>query len=165
MGAIGRNQSMMKKKILTFMFMFALGITTFAQDNVTLILWHPDGTTTDVELYKQPLVQFHNDSVFITSPVLDLKYDVKDVLRFTYKGEGTGISRSQSEVGFSQENGQIVFHGVKSPNQISLYTINGMRIPIRLVAADGKVSLSLSTIPQGVYILSVNGKTSKFTKK
>ena len=157
---------MMKKKyLLTLAMMLGMGIHALAQGNATLVLWHPGGTTTEVELYKQPRVQFMNDSVFITSTVLDMKYRADEVLRFSYKGEGTGIALPQSETVYSQEDGRLVFHGVKSTDHVALYNANGIRVPVRLSTSGDGMSLSLSSIPQGVYVLSVNGKTSKFTKK
>lgn len=155
----------MRKFLFALSIMLGLGIPVFAQGNATLVLWHPDGTTTDVELFNQPRVQFLNDSVFITSTVLALKYDAKDILRFSYKGNGTGISLPQSETNYEQENGQLVFNGVKLTDHVALYTTNGIRVPVRLSSVNGHVSLPLSSVPKGVYVLNVNGKTSKFTKK
>lgn len=155
----------MKKYLLTLAMILGLGIHSHAQGNATLVLWHANGTTTDVELFTQPRVQFLNDSVFITSTVLDLKYEAKDILRFSYKGNGTGISLPQSETNYQQENGQLVFNGVKLSDHVALYTTNGIRVPVRLSSVNGKVSLPLSSVPKGVYVLNVNGKTTKFTRK
>ena len=155
----------MKKYLLTLAMILGLGIHSHAQGNATLVLWHPDGMTTEVELYKQPRVQFLNDSVFITSTVLDLKFEAKEILRFSYKGKGTGIALPQSETNYMQENGQLLFNGVKLTDHVALYTTNGIRVPVRLSSVNGHVSLPLSSVPKGVYVLNVNGKTTKFTRK
>lgn len=155
----------MKKSLLIILLLLGTFLHVQAQNNATLVLWHPDGKTTDVELFTQPRVQFLNDSVFITSTVLDLKYEAKDILRFSYKGNGTGISLPQSETIYQQENGQLVFNGVKLSDRVALYTTNGIRVPVRLSSANGHVSLPLSSVPKGVYVLNVNGKTTKFTRK
>ena len=155
----------MKKSLLIILLLLGTFLHVQAQNNATLVLWHPDGKTTDVELFTQPRVQFLNDSVFITSTVLDLKYEAKDILRFSYKGNGTGIALPQSETNYQQENGQLVFNGVKLSDRVALYTTNGIRVPVRLSSANGHVSLPLSSVPKGVYVLNVNGKTTKFTRK
>ena len=155
----------MKKSLLIILQLLGTFLHVQAQNNATLVLWHPDGKTTDVELFTQPRVQFLNDSVFITSTVLDLKYEAKDILRFSYKGNGTGIALPQSETNYQQENGQLVFNGVKLSDRVALYTTNGIRVPVRLSSANGHVSLPLSSVPKGVYVLNVNGKTTKFTRK
>lgn len=145
--------------------LLGLFVPAQAQDNATLVLWLSDGTKTDIEVSQLPQIKFENDKVIITSSVLNMEYKAEEVLRFTYKGEGTAISPIQDEASVSQENGRLVFHGISSANQVSVYSTNGTRIPVSLSNNGGFYSLSLSTIPTGVYILKVNGKTSKFTKK
>lgn len=154
----------MKKLLTSVMLLIMTAMTSFAQGNATLVLWHADGTTTDVALYLMPKVAFQNDKVVITSAVLDMEYPKSNILRFTYKGSGTGIAAPKTEANYSQEGDRLVFHGVGSADKVVIYTTNGIRVPVRLSASGDGVTLSLSSIPQGVYVLSVNGKTSKFTR-
>ena len=130
----------------------------------TLVLHHADGSTTDVELFTQPQVKFQNDKVLITSTVLNMEFAKEDVLRFTYKGGSLSVSSPSAKSNVSQENGQLVFHGVKSTDKIAVYTVKGIRVPVSLRHSGTTATLPLSQIPQGVYLLSVNGRTSKFTK-
>ena len=147
---------------IALLLSIVFGVVVQAQ---TLVLWHSNGTTTDVELFTQPNVQFKNDKVLVTSSVINLEYDKQDVICFTYKGKNTGITSPAHDSDYSQENGQIVFHNVKSTNKIALYKANGIRVPVRLALQDNSVILSLSSIPSGIYLLNINGRTSKFTKK
>jgi len=155
----------MKRKLLIISLLLGTFLHVQAQNNVTLVLWHPDGTTTDVELFTKPNVFFRNDSVFVTSTVADLKFAQSDIRRFSYKGNGTGIALPQNEKNFTRENGQLVFNGVKTTDNIALYTVDGIRVPVQFTHHNGKVCLPLNVIPKGIYVLSVNGKTCKFTKK
>ena len=155
------------KRILTFLVLALMPmffLHSMAQGNATLVLWHADGTTTDVALYLMPKVEFQNDKVIITSTVLDMEYPKENILRFSYKGNGTGITTPKTEANYSQEGDRLVFHGITSIDKVAIYTTNGIRVPVHLTAAGEGVTLSLSSIPQGVYVLSVNGKTSKFTR-
>ena len=131
----------------------------------TLVLHHANGTTTDVELYNMPLIQFAGDKVSITSTVLDMEYPKEDVLRFTYRGSADAIKTVKAEADYSLEDGQLVFHGIKQSDDVAVYNASGVRVPARLLRHSDNVSLSLASIPAGVYVLSVNGKTSKFTKR
>ncbi len=151
----------MKRKRLMFLALLLVATGLRAQ---TLVLWHADGTTTDVELYTQPQVKFQDDKVVITSTVLSMEYAKADVLRFTYKGGSIAAGIPAAKASVSQENGQLVFHGVKAGEPIAVYTSNGIRIPVRLTRHGDSATLPLSAIPSGVYLLSVNGRTSKFTK-
>ena len=131
----------------------------------TLVLHHADGTTTDVELYTQPRIEFQNDRVLITSPVLSMDYAKTDVLRFTYKGSSLGVSTPRGEADYTHEQGQLVFHGMKKADKVAVYTANDIRVPVRLTRTGTDAVLPLSQIPQGVYLLSVKGRTFKFMRK
>lgn len=131
----------------------------------TLVLHHTDGTTTDIALYTHPNVTFTSDKLLISSPVLKMEYPAESVLRFTYKGGTTGITSPSVEADRSQENGQLVFHGVGKDDHIAVYTINGIRVPVSFVCRDNTLLLPLNSVPRGTYILSINGKSSKFTKE
>ena len=150
--------------LVTWILLLFCTLPSMAQGNATLVLWHADGTTTDVALYLMPKVEFQNDKVRITSTVLDMEYPKENILRFSYKGNGTGISSPKTEADYSQEGDCLVFHGITSTDKVAVYTTNGIRVPAHLTAAGDGVILSLSSIPQGVYVLSVNGKSSKFTR-
>lgn len=134
----------------------------FAQ---TLVLHHANGNTTDVELLTLPKVQFLNDKVLITSTVLNMEFPKEDVLNFTFKGKGTSINAPKGNLSYSKENGKIVFHGFKSSDKISVYNAKGIQIPVKILRSGDYATLPLSSIPSGVYLLNVNGKTAKFTKK
>lgn len=131
----------------------------------TLVLHHANGSTTDIELYTMPQVKFQDDKVFITSTVLDMEYPKADVLRATYKGSASGIIDTKAKANVSQENGQLVFHGIKSSDKITIYTANGIRVPVRIQFNGSSAILPLSAIPSGIYLLNVNGRTTKFTKR
>ena len=150
--------------IFTLMLLTFCTLPTMAQGNATLVLWHADGTTTDVALYLMPKVEFKNDKVIVTSTVLDMEYPKENILRFSYRGNGTGISTPRTDADYSHEGDHLVFHGIASTDKVAIYTANGIRVPAHLTTTSDGVMLSLSSIPQGVYVLSVNGKTSKFTR-
>ena len=150
------------RKLLTFIATSLVSLTIQAQ---TLVLHHANGKTTDVALYTQPQVKFVGDKVLITSTVLDMEYDKQDVLSFTYKGGTLGISNPTEKAKVSQENGQLVFHGIKSTDKIAVHTASGIRVPVRLQHSGSSATLPLAAIPSGAYLLTVNGRTSKFTKR
>lgn len=151
----------MKRKRLMFLALLLVATGLRAQ---TLVLHHADGTTTDVELYTQPQVKFQNDRVLITSTVLNMDYPKADVLRFTYRGSEVTAVTPRAEADCRRDGDQLVFRGVKAQDQVAVYTASGIRVPVRLTRRGTDAVLPLSQIPQGVYLLSVNGRTAKFTK-
>ena len=152
-----------KTLFLTCLLVFVSSMTVSGTQS--LVVWHSDGSTTVIELYNQPLVQFAGDKVLITSPVINLEYDKSDVIRFTYKDMDTNISTPEAGTNIEQKNGQIIFHNVSPTDNVAVYNTNGVRVPVRFSLQGGNAVLSLSQIPSGVYLFNINGRTSKFTKK
>lgn len=130
----------------------------------SLVIHHSNGTSTEVDLYNMPKVHFEDDKVLITSTVLDMEYPKDEVLGFTYKGGSTGIGNVTVKRGYNVEDDKIVFHGIKTTDRIAVYSVNGIRIPARITIENSTATLPLSSIPSGVYLLNVNGITSKFIK-
>ena len=151
----------MKKLVITLFVFFSAQLSLNAQ---TLVLHHADGTTTDVALYLMPRIQFQNDRVLIVSPVLDMDYPKENVLRFSYKGVTNEVKAVKRDADYSRENGHLVFHGIGQTDEVAVYNTNGIRVPVRLSHSGNDVTLPLASIPSGVYVLSVNGRTSKFSK-
>ena len=75
-----------------------------------------------------------------------------------------GIDHASQAPDFTREGDRLIFHGVKSVDKVAIYTTDGKRVQARLSESADGVTLSLSSIPRGVYILNVNGKSSKFTR-
>lgn len=154
---------MKRKHILAFAILLAFFVFSSGKAQ-TLVLHHADGTKTDVELYTLPQVKFQNNKVLITSTVLNMEYPKEDILRFTYKGGSTSINSTNNDVNYTQEDGQIIFHDITA-EKIAIYTASGIRVPVSISRNGNTATLSLKSIPSGVYLLNVNGRTSKFTKR
>ena len=134
----------------------------------TLVLWHANGKTTEISLSKKPRVTFSADKVLVKGSGINFEYSANDIIKFTYKKEDVvnDIDAPNNEVNFFRDEEHIVFNGIKSTDEVALYKLNGSRIPVQLIHSDdNKVTLSLSGIPSGIYILKVNGKTTKITKQ
>ena len=189
----------MRRLLLTILLITGFCIQNISAQTQVLVLQHADGVTTEVELYTKPKITFEGDKLFVNSSVIDLEYQIGDVVRFFYKGAKSGNNGSEtgnngsetgnngsetgnngsetgdngSETGidglrkgidYEQFEEQLVFHNIKSEDQVAVYNLNGIRVPIRITYSNGNASLLLSSIPTGVYLLSVNGKTVKFKK-
>lgn len=161
----------MKTFYLTFMRMMALALLVgatshvHAQEQSTLVIWHADGTKTRVALYTRPQVTFSEETVSFKSSVLNLQYPASNVLKFTYEGTpATSINTPKEEILYRQDGEFLCFDPSVSTDKVCLYTSGGVRVPIQVQQTERGLSLSLSSIPSGVYLLSVDGKTSKFVK-
>ena len=155
----------MKKKLLVLLLAgFMLPTAKIVAQSQTLVLWHADGTTTEVELYTLPRIQMQADKMVITSQGVSQEFAKSDVLRFTYKGIGTGISQVNPQTAYRVDEDRVTFYGISTTDRISVYTTGGMQIPVRLMADGNKSVLSLNSLPSGVYLINVNGRTLKFIR-
>lgn len=154
---------MKTKTLLCFLLALLLPAIAKAQ-SATLVVHHADGTTTDVELYTMPRIVMSAETMLVKSAVLDVEYDKKDVVLFTFKNVGTGISAVHSETAFRIDEDCVTFHGVPEEGAVKVFQLNGIQVPIRFKRVGMDTVLSLSQLPQGVYLVSINGKTFKIVR-
>lgn len=134
----------------------------------TLVLWHANGTRTEISLYKKPRVTFSPNKVMIKGSGVNFEYPSKDIIKFTYKKEDVvnEIDAPMNQANFTRDEERIVFNGIKSSDEVVLYKLNGSHVPVHLThTINGDITFSLSDIPFGVYILNVNGSTYKIVKR
>lgn len=151
-------------KQLIIMLLLLLPAARTAAQGQTLVLHHADGKTSEVELYTMPRIQMTADKMVITVQGVSQEYAKADVLRFTYKGVGTGISSVSPATSFRVDEDRITFHGVPEADAVKVYNAKGMQIPVGLTADGSDAVLSFASLPQGVYLVSINGRTLKFIK-
>lgn len=151
------------KQLLLLLVLIGCRLTVSAQTQV-LVLHHADNTTTDVELYTKPAITFEGDKMLINSSVLHMELKVGDVVRFSYRDKNTNTAVRQPDADYTQQNGQIVFNGIQDASKITVYKSDGTRMPVRFSNYNGQLGFSLSSLPTGVYILSINGKTAKIVR-
>ena len=158
---------MTTRNILLIGFALFTSLQAKADEVETLHIWMADGTETTVQLYTRPQIIFGSDVVRVTSPVQSLEFPASDVVRFTYSGIpiATDVNCIQDEASYRQEGENLYFSGQLTPDKILLYSSDGKLLPVNIRQAGSRLCLSLLGIPQGIYILSVNGKTSKLPVK
>ena len=154
---------MNKKLLILLIVVLMLPAITKAQ-TPTLVLHHADGKTSEVELYTMPRIQMTDTKMVITVQGSIQEFDKSDVVRFTFKGVGTGISAVKSETRYRVDEDRVTFYGVSSTDRISIHNASGMQIPIRLTIDGNDAVLSLAQLPQGVYLVTINGRTLKFIR-
>ena len=155
----------MKKKLILLMLAGLLWpAAEVSAQGQTLVLHHADGKTTEVELYTLPRIQMAADKMIITSQGVSQEFAKADVVRFTYKGFGTGISAVQPETRYRVDEDRVTFYGINGTDRISVYNAGGVQIPVRLTTQGNDAVLSLAQLPQGVYLVTINGRTLKFIR-
>lgn len=160
------NMNVVHRAMMALVCLMAFA-STRAEERITLRVWFADGTTTDVQLYTRPQVTFQDDKVVITSPIATFTYDAQQVLRFTYAGGKTPIKveNAKADAAYHQKGELILFDAKVKASDVQLFTEDGKRLSAKVTNVNGRPTLSLTALPAGVYLLKVNGRTSKILKK
>ena len=155
----------MNKKLFVLMMVGQLLFSPLAKAQTpTLVLHHVDGKTSEMELYTMPRIQMTDTKMVITVQGSKQEFNKTDVVRFTFKGVGTGINAVKSETRYRVDKDRVTFYGVSSTDRISVHNASGMQIPVHLTTDGSDAVLSLAQLPQGVYLVTINGRTLKFIR-
>ena len=151
----------MKRLALTFCL--ALGcLLTHATDGKSLFVSFTDGTRVEFALSTTPDISFADDKMTVTTTATTASYELWTVSTFTYGATTTGIS--QTETGrMAIEGNHIAIDG--SNNKVTAYSIDGKAATVTVSVAGDKTVVSLDTLPKGVYIIKVNDKAIKITRR
>ena len=133
----------------------------------TLVLWHANGTTTEISLYKKPRITFTENKVMIQGSGVNFEYPMEDVIKFTYKKENVinELNAPTNYPDFTRDDERIVFNGINSADEVALYKLNGTRVTIQPIKVDNKFILLLNSVPKGMYLLHINDRTFKIIRK
>lgn len=129
-----------------------------------LIIWGKDGSSIAFTLAEAPKLTFHDDILNIqTSHVTD-EYQLSNLLRITYADELTDCIEELAETenrNFSQNGEYLTFIADKSELQVSFIAVDGKIVHQFIVHPNDSVSVPLDLFDQGVYVVYVNGESSK----
>lgn len=159
----------MKKILLTFM-LFAFAATMFANGKDVLSVLMKDGTSVYFLLAEKPYITFQNDEMKIVSDTDEALVKRTLVERFEFINEiPTGIEDVEEEdeqlrANFKLDGDAVYITGLASGSKVVLYAMDGRVVNSSVAAADGCVTLSLNTLPSGIYIVKYNDTAIKFIK-
>lgn len=148
-------------------FLIIVFLCTVAQGvwSQTLLIWDETSVLQKIDLKKKPVVTLLNDKFVVIGEGISLEYGITDVRRFTYEGLKDGINNAVTQPVVRRYDNRIVFCGIKSEGAVSLHKLDGKSVPVKLVPQGSDMVLRLNDLPTGVYLLTVNGRTTKLMKK
>lgn len=150
----------MKRLALTFCM--ALGcLLTRAADGKSLFVSFNDGTRVEFALSTTPDISFANDKMTVATTATTASYELWTVTSFTY-GATTGISHTETGR-MTVEGDHIVIDG--NANKVTAYSIDGKAAHVTTSVTGDKTLVSLDTLHKGVYIIKVNNKAIKITRR
>lgn len=140
----------------------ALACLLAKADGQTLIVTLNDGQRVQFALSTTPEVTIANDQLTITTTETTASYELWKVSTFTY-GTGTGIDQATADQkAFTLSGDNIVVDGAAT---VRIFALDGKAVTLEPTVSGGQTVVSLNGLAKGVYVVNINGKSVKITRR
>jgi len=148
--------------IALLLTMFACGMSQ-AQ---TLVVWQKDGSKVYYDLEDQPRTTFTKEDLIITTKNETVNFPLSKMMRYTYEGGSVGIENVQAkEIIITHRADNIIATGLPSGKTLCVYSVDGKLLVSKRSDGSARLTLSLSQLPLGVYVVKAEEVTYKFIKR
>lgn len=152
----------MQMKRFTFLLLSLLCCTTVMQaQSKSLFVTFNDGSKVEFALSTTPTVTMADDKLNVTTTETTATYELWTVTTFTY-GATTNIRHTEAQH-FSLENDRLIVDGTN--NKVTAFAIDGKAMSLSSINIGGQTVIPLNTLTKGVYIIHINGKSIKITRR
>ena len=153
---------MKKLKLFLLFLLFANGIN--AEEYSALVVHLHNGSSASFVLAEHPKITFSGKIMNIVSATSSMEFNRDDVKNYLFDNVPTSIDDAVEETDATVSDNTLLIGGVSDNTTVSVYNANGVEVLTSTVVA-GSCSVSLHTLPRGLYIVKYNNTTFKFLKK
>ncbi|MBR4847797.1 MAG: T9SS type A sorting domain-containing protein [Bacteroidaceae bacterium] len=157
------------KKLLLSLLLFTFSALTFAQKKDVLGIFMKDGTSVYFLLAEKPLITFENSDVKVVSSTDEAVLVRSQVDRFEFVADvPTDVEDVQEKVErekFELTRNAIHLSGLTPGCKVQLFSIGGQSILATAANENGAVTISIDSLPAGIYLVNYNEITIKFIKQ
>ena len=148
----------MRKLILTLLLLSV--VVTHAQEYSKVVVTLTDGTIRTISLSEKPIVTIANGKLVIKTDMTTTEFDRANVSRFNFISDVVGIKEIESDAQDVYNDGDsLCFSNFPENSLIEIYATDGTLL--KRETASGTYKITLSDFSAGVYIVSVNGVSTK----
>ena len=154
----------LKYLLTAFLLLFVVNIS--AVERTTLIVDMRDGSHATVALLEQPTITFDGEMMKIVSTRSTIEFKRTDVKRYRFHRreitsvEDQPVASPQATIA---EN-TVYISGVADGTVVTVYTTSGTAV-CSGIASGEECTVSLDSLPSGLYIVIYNDTTIKFFKR
>ena len=137
-------------------------------NNSVLVVESVGGDKVTFSLSSMPQITFSNQTMLITTGSQVESFELANVAQYYFESETDGIQSVPREALLVRYAGgdEVVLQGLSPSARVTLYSADGRQRSVPVTYGDGSATLSLASLPQGVYILSANNsQTIKIYKR
>jgi hypothetical protein len=151
------------KKII-FLLLLVINTSTLIANN-TLVVHLQSGTKASFTLTTEPIITFSGTNMIITCGTSYTTYGIDDVSYYDYDDVETDISTIKNKSNLSRQGDVITLSLLNSGSRVNLYNVEGQLIISKKADTRGNLTINLSTLSKGVYLLKSNTLTIKISKQ
>ena len=150
----------MMRKVLMPLFLLLFSSMMLAQEYNNVVVTLTDGTSRTISLSEKPIVTIANGKLVIKTEMSTTELDRANVARFNFVSDVVGVDRiSSDDNGVIKVGDNLYFSKLPENSLIKIYTADGSLV--KNMTASGAYKISLADFSAGVYIVSVNGVSTK----
>lgn len=151
------------KKVFLLLMMMVVANMMYSQEYDGITLTMTDGTTTIVKLTgERPTIKFVDNKFVVSTADATTEFNRSDIDRLNYN-VGAGVETIYHESISINNNGDaLIVTGLPCNSNILIYSIDGQLIS-REKSNDETYVLQLNSLNKGVYIVSINGVSTKIS--
>ena len=158
----------MKRKILHMglsLLLFVMALPSLANEPTALHLLFADGSDKWFLFSSQPVVTFSADELTVTTYDAAVVFTFDAVKEFLFDTpDEDGILRNPQTPRIVQAGNAVLVYG-SATDAVSLYDLSGRKLGANVQRQDDAVSISLQSLPTGIYVIRINNQSIKVTKK
>ena len=150
----------MMRKVLMPLFLLLFSSMMLAQEYNNVVVTLTDGTSRTISLSEKPIVTIANGKLVIKTDMSTTEFDRANVARFNFVSDLVGIDEISSDDNEVIKDGDnLYFSNLPENSLIKIYTADGSLV--KSMTVSGAYKISLADFSAGVYIVSVNGVSTK----
>ena len=132
-----------------------------------LVVQKKNGNAVFFTLAQEPRIFFERDHIEINYEDDYASFLLADFDSFYYDdGNGNAMKTvNNDDWTVEEKNGQVIIHGLKEDTPVMLYDTTGMLVTGSRTEKGKPFSLSLQSLPAGIYIIKAKQQTLKIKKQ
>lgn len=144
--------------LITLVLLFTGSMQSKSYMGVSVTL--TDGAETVIPFSGQPKVTITDGKLIIMTETATAEFDRSTVARFSFVSETTGVDEAMlGNNTIVKDGGSLCFNNLADGSVVKIYTADGQLV--KNISASGSFTLNLDGFSAGVYIVSVNGVSTK----
>lgn len=152
----------MKKLLLIILTTAALSVCW--ANPTTMFVWMKDGSKSVFQLSEKPRLSFNDKEMTIKTPGTSIVLPYEQLANITYQDFALDVNDSQGDKTFAYDGDNLSFTAFDKALKVTIIRTDGVLVRNLRVQPNENVKISASELPQGSYVVVINGITYKIMK-